>query len=91
MLSISGRHSEIRKRVKRRSCQHECHTKIGITNLGRILHHRARVRKQQTLEIVCFDRCVEDWLLLKSDTAIQRYNDTAIQEPEPGTGTWNRA
>ena len=26
-------------------------------------------------------------LLLKSDTAIQRYGDTAIREPEPRTGT----
>jgi hypothetical protein len=32
--------------------------------------------------------CPRTWLLLKSDTAIQRYSDT---EPEPGTGTWNRA
>jgi hypothetical protein len=24
-------------------------------------------------------------------TTKKRYNDTAIQEPEPGTGTWNRA
>jgi hypothetical protein len=35
-------------------------------------------------------------LLLKSDTAIQRYSDTGTGtwnrnlEPEPGTGTWNR-
>ena len=26
-------------------------------------------------------------LLLKKETVIQRYGDTAIREPEPGTGT----
>ena len=29
-------------------------------------------------------------IFLKATTK-KRYNDTAIQEPEPGTGTWNRA
>ena len=42
--------------------------------------------QQQQASKRCFFECDRDvlgWLLLKSDTAIQRYSDT-------GTGTWNR-
>jgi hypothetical protein len=46
---------------KRRFCQHGCHPKIAVTNFGRILHHITRVRKQNTLKILYFVRCVEDY------------------------------
>jgi hypothetical protein len=34
---------------------------MGMTNFGGILHHSARVRKKNTLKILCFVICVEDY------------------------------
>jgi hypothetical protein len=45
---------------KRRFCQQERHQKIGIPNVGAILHHSARVRIQKTLKNLYFAMCVED-------------------------------
>ena len=62
-LAICGSRFGISE-LKRRFCQHERHAKIGITNFGAILHHSARVRKQETLKIFCHTVCVEDYLKL---------------------------
>jgi hypothetical protein len=46
---------------KQRFCQHGCHPKIGISNIGGILHHSAHVRKQKIIKILCFVICAEDY------------------------------
>jgi hypothetical protein len=55
------------------------HPKIGISNFGGVLHHSARIRKQKTLQILCFVIFVEDYhkltqtqFLIQSTSAIWR-------------------